>query len=54
MGQNLQETSRTKPMLLALSLVLLLAGCTAPEKSDNDNRNNGFYGGVSGGVTHLP
>jgi hypothetical protein len=51
MGQWLSGGSL---MLLALGLLLLLAGCAAaPDKSD-ENRKGGFYGGVSGGITRLP
>lgn len=41
-------------MLLALGLLLLLDGCSATADKSDDNRRDGFYGGVSGGVTRLP
>jgi hypothetical protein len=39
----------------AISLLLILTGCVAsnPGRSD-DNRNNGFYGGMTGGGVGLP
>ncbi len=53
MSRRLLNRSRAGPALLALGLLLLLAACkTAADKSDAD-RHDGFYGGVSGGVTRL-
>ncbi len=39
---------------LVLSVILLLAGCTRSADNSDDSRRGGFYGGVSGGLTHLP
>jgi hypothetical protein len=35
---------------LALIGLLLIAGCTAGANSSNEDKNNGFYGGVTGGA----
>jgi hypothetical protein len=32
-------------------ILLLLAGCASRDASDDRDRQGGFYGGVSGGVT---
>ena len=52
MGKRRQSRRPARPALLALGLILLLAGCTATaDKTDDNNRHGGFYGGVSGGMT---
>ena len=35
-----------------LSFLLLLMGCAASDTSSDDNRRGGFYGSVSGGMSH--
>ncbi len=37
--------------LLALLFCLALAGCAGDGNSSDDHRHDGFYGGVSGGLT---
>lgn len=36
---------------LMLGLLLILAGCAAPDHDADQNRRGGFYGGVSGGMS---
>jgi hypothetical protein len=36
-------------MLVALALVVLMAGCVASSTASDKNRPRGFYGGVSAG-----
>jgi hypothetical protein len=59
MGPRPVDRKKRRPLRLALSLLILLAGCVAADKSDSDksdddSRHGGFYGGLSGGVTRLP
>jgi hypothetical protein len=35
----------------ALALVLMLAGCAQRDAHSDEERQGGFYGGVSGGLT---
>ena len=39
-------------VLSGLSFLLLLLGCAANDSASDDNRRGGFYGGVSGGMSH--
>jgi len=54
MGHGLPDLRQARSALLALGLLLLLAGCNANADKSDDHRHDGFYGGVSGGVTRLP
>ena len=36
---------------LVLSVLVLLAGCAQSGNGSDQNRHNGFYGGISGGLT---
>lgn len=39
-------------VVLGLSFLLLLMGCAANDSASDDNRRGGFYGSVSGGMSH--
>jgi hypothetical protein len=39
--------------VLAIGLVLLLCSCSAPEAGSSDDRRDGFYAGVSGGLSSM-
>lgn len=54
MGQRLSDWRLARPALLALGLLVLLAGCNANADKSDDHRHDGPYGGVSGGVSRLP
>jgi hypothetical protein len=43
---------RTGCVVLGLSFLLLLMGCAANDSASDDNRRGGFYGSVSGGMSH--
>jgi hypothetical protein len=38
--------------VLAVCLLLPLVACAASDTSSDDNRRGGFYGSVSGGMSH--
>jgi hypothetical protein len=38
--------------VLAMNLLLPLVACAASDASSDDNRRGGFYGSVSGGMSH--
>jgi hypothetical protein len=38
--------------LLGLGIVLVLGGCAARDQTSDENRRGGFYGTVSGGMSH--
>jgi len=38
---------------LALMSLLMIAACTVAGKGADTDKNKGFYGGVSGGWSHL-
>ena len=38
--------------VLAVSLLLPLVACAANDSAADDNRRGGFYGSVSGGMSH--
>ena len=42
---------RTRTILRAILAVLLIAGCAPRGDGAQDDRQGGFYGGVSGGRT---
>jgi hypothetical protein len=44
-----QPRGRWDAAVLALLLCLLIAGCAQHDRSDDENRSGGFYGGVLGG-----
>ena len=44
----------TRAALLLLGVLILLSGCNAGRDKSDEHRQDGFYGGVSGGVTRLP
>lgn len=43
-------------LLIVVGLLLLITGCAAPNGSGNsgNDRNSGFYGGMTGGGVGLP
>lgn len=51
-GSRLSQGGRIGCVVLGLSFLLLLMGCTASDTSSDDNRRGGFYGSVSGGMSH--
>jgi hypothetical protein len=56
MGKRLSETVRRaerRRCAAVLAVCLLIAGCAQKDRSaEDENRSGGFYGGVSGGLTH--
>ncbi len=54
MGEETRGNRRSACRLVIVGLLLLLAGCTAAGSGNNsDNeKNSGFYGGVTGGWSH--
>jgi hypothetical protein len=38
--------------LMFLGALVAIAGCADRDSSNNDERRGGFYGGVSGGMSH--
>jgi hypothetical protein len=55
MGEKLSETARARrwrwsAAVLTLLACLVIAGCAQHDRSDEEKRPGGFYGGVSGGM----
>jgi hypothetical protein len=47
-----QGRRRIGCVVLGVSFLLLLMGCAANDSASDDNRRGGFYGSVSGGMSH--
>jgi hypothetical protein len=37
--------------LLGLAAAAIISGCASPDRSSEQNRQGGFYGGISGGLS---
>ncbi len=50
-GAFLLSVPAYRRVALALAVCLAIAGCSMHDDSDDQSRQGGFYGGVSGGMT---
>jgi hypothetical protein len=51
-GSRLSPGRRVGLAVALLSTALALAACAAPDRTSDEERRGGFYGTVSGGMSH--